>query len=317
MYGSMWASNTKNVLAYVPFSIWSNTGDDELNLPLSSDCLSQQIQITVQLKPAYVPSPSPGAVPNAGFFHLAYGASAPATLPPTGFDTAYFQVQQIQMMDRSMALANRVDLSKEMYSLPLAGGFDQYEQTFQIKSADATTNTAQAVVLTGFRAGMVKSIQFYLQPNFIANYAAATYDNAANPLLFSAPQQLQVLYAGLVYSNFNNGSSQIWSLLNGTAPDAVNQNVIASSGNNWIASTSNPQLSQWTNAKFSQPTGSDFSADIHVAGLEITNGIVNVNIIPPPMAGVPAGVDNAWTLHVIYNYAVTVGFSRGTADLIF
>ena len=179
----------------------------------------------------------------------------------------------------------------------------------------ASTTTAQQVVLTGFRAGEVKSIQFFLQKNVIPG-TSATYDAAANPNAWYAPAQLVVLYAGLVYSNFLNGSAPIWSLLNGTAPDAVNQNILTSSGGTWSAG-SNPQLSIWTNSKFAQPSGDDYTADVLVHGLEITNGIVNVQIIPPPYTGVSAGVANAWTLHVIYNYNCTLGFSRGTADLIF
>ena len=316
VFGSALSSGN-NQYAYIPISIWAMTGDDELNLPLPSDTLSQQVQITVQLNPAYVASSSPGTTPNtSGFWHLATGASlAGLSAPPSQFDTAYFQVQQIQMKDRGMALANRVDLSKEMYSMALPGGFDQFEQTFQLAAADASTTTAQQVVLTGFRAGEVKSIQFFLQKNVIPG-TSATYDAAANPNAWYAPAQLVVLYAGLVYSNFLNGSAPIWSLLNGTAPDAVNQNILTSSGGTWSAG-SNPQLSIWTNSKFAQPSGDDYTADVLVHGLEITNGIVNVQIIPPPYTGVSAGVANAWTLHVIYNYNCTLGFSRGTADLIF
>lgn len=308
---------TGNVLAYIPISIWAQTGDDELNLPLPSDTLSQQIQVTIQLNPSYIASSSPGVIPNtSGFWHLATGAAGGdlAPLPPAAFTTGYFQVQQIQMKDRGMALANRVDLSKEMYSMALPGGFDQFEQTFQLSSADASSGS-QSVVLTGFRAGEVKSLQFFLSPNVISGNAA-TYDNAANPYLWAAPQSLQVLYAGLVYSNFQDGTGAMWNLLNGTAPSAVNQNALTSAAGAWSVAT-NPTLAQWTMASFSQPSGSDYEADVLVHGLEITNGIVNVSITPPPMTGVAANVPNAWTLHVVYNYNCTLGFSRGTADLIF
>ena len=318
LYGSATGpiSTEQNQLAYIPVSIWAQTGDDELNLPLPSDTLSQQIQVTVQLNPAYIASASPGTTPNtSGFWHLATGATvATLTAPPAQFDTAYFQVQQIQMKDRGMALANRVDLTKEMYSMALPGGFDQFEQTFQLSAADATSQP-QSVVLTGFRAGEVKSLQFFLQPNVISGNSA-TYDAAANPNLWYNPQNLQVLYAGLVYANYLNGSAPMWNLLNGTAPSAVNQNVLTSAGGAWTAGA-NPQLSQWEMAPFAQPSGSDYEADVLVHGLEITNGIVNVSITPPPRSGVSAGVANAWTLHVIYNYNCVLGFSRGTADLIF
>jgi hypothetical protein len=311
------AAQTAPQYAYVPISVWAMPGDDGLNLPLPSDLLSQQIQITITLKPSYV---SAGAgngtvstVPNQGFWHLATGSTlAGLVLPPASLSTAYFQVQQIQMKDRGMALNNRVDMDTEMYSMALPGGFDQYEQTFQLSSA-VDGSAPQQVVLTGFRAGEVKEIQFWLSKNVVST-DATTYDAAANSELWYPPSSLQVLYAGLVYSNFNNGSSQIWNLLNGTSPSAVNQNVLTSAGGVWSLS-SNPQLSQWTTCEFAQPTGSDYEADMLVHGLEITNGIVNVQVTPPPSA--TAGVANAWTLHVTYVYGCTLGFSRGTADLIF
>ena len=312
-------ATTTNQLCYIPVSIWAQPGDDELNLPLPSDTLSQQIQVTVQLNPAYVASATPGTLPNtAGFWHLATGGAGATTAPPVQFDTAYFQLQQIQMKDRGMALANRVDLSKEMYSMALPGGFDQFEQTFQLSSASASSQP-QSVVLTGFRAGEVKSLQFWLQANVVSGQAA-TYDNAANPNLWYSPQNLQVLYAGLVYANYQNGSAPIWNLLNGTSPSAVNQNVLSSTGGVWTASVgagTNPSLSQWEMAPFAQPSGSDYEADILIHGLEITNGIVNVSITPPPLQGLSAGIANTWTLHCVYNYNCTLGFSRGTADLIF
>jgi hypothetical protein len=313
------ATPTAGQYCYIPISIWAMPGDDGLNLPIPSDTLSQQIQVTITLNPSYVSagagSGGVSTVPNQGFWHLATGSTLSGlVLPPASFSTAYFQVQQIQMKDRGMALANRVDLNSEMYSMALGGGFDQFEQTFQLSAAN-DGDQPQSVVLTGFRAGEVKEVQFWLSKNVISG-TAGTYDNAANPNLWYPPATLQVLYAGLVYTNFQNGSSQMWNLLNGTSPSAANQNVLTSSGGTWTLST-NPQLSQWTVAEFAQPTGNDYESDVLVHGLEITNGIVNVQITPPPISGVSGGTANAWTLHVSYTYNCTVGFSRGTADLIF
>jgi hypothetical protein len=304
---------------YVPISIWAMPGDDGLNLPLPSDCLSQQIQVTITLNPAYVSAGagdgSLSTIPNMGFWHLATGSVlsgiTSANSPPASLTNAYFQVQQIQMKDRSMALSNHVDLDREMYSMALPT-FDQFEQTFPLAAA-VDGSQPQSVTLTGFRAGEVKEIQFWLSKNYAGT---GTADDMANPNLWYAPSLLQVLYAGLVYSNYQNGSSQMWNLLNGTSPSAVNQNVLTSAGGVWTLSA-NPQLSQWTEAPFSQPTGSDYEASVLVHGLEITNGIVNVLVTPPAISGVSAGTQNAWTLHVAYVYNATLGFSRGTADLIF
>ena len=319
--GGVSDANANPSMAYIPISIWAMPGDDGLNLPLPSDCLSQQIQVTVTLNPAYVSAGAGDAglstAPNAGFWHLATGTTlstlTPANSPPSQFTTAFFQVQQIQQKDRSMALSNHVDLDKEMYSMALPT-FDQFEQTFPIQSAKPDgTSQPQAVTLTGFRAGEVKEIQFWLSKNYAGTGAE---DDMANPNLWYPPSNLQVLYAGLVYSNYTNGSSQIWNLLNGTSPSAVNQNVLTSAAGVWTLGT-NPQLSQWTEAPFAQPTGNDYDTAVLVHGMEITNGIANVLLTPPIISGLAGGVSNAWTLHVTYVYNCTLGFSRGTADLIF
>lgn len=276
-----------DVNAYIPLSIWAATGEDELNLPLPSDLLSQQVQVTVQLKP------------SSSFWNLANGAVASAI--PAAFDTAYFQVQQVQMKDRGMALANRVNMDTEMYSMALPT-FDQFEAKFQL-SGNGGANVQQPVVLTGFRAGEVKKIQAYLTLN----------SDSANVNRFYPPKSVQMLYAGQVYANFQNGSSAIWNLLNGTAPAAVNQSALASAAGVW---SSTPVLSQWCELPLAQHTGSDYEADILAHGMEITNGIINMNVTPPVVAG-SEGVANTWTLHVVYVYNCTLGFSKGTSDLIF
>lgn len=274
--------------AYVPLSLWSATGEDELNLPLPSDLLSQQIQITVQLKP------------SSSFWHLAVGGTPSAI--PSLFDTAYFQVQQIQMKDRGMALANRVNMDTEMYSMALPT-FDQFEAKFQLRG-NGGLNAQQAVVLTGFRAGEVKKIQAFLTLN----------SDVANPNRFYPPKAVQMLYAGQVYADFQNGSSAIWNLLNGTSPAAVNQSALTSAAGVW---SSTPVLSQWCELPLAQHTGSDYDSDILSHGMEITNGIINLNIVPPVTAPGDEAVANIWSLRVVYVYNCTLGFSKGTSDLIF
>ena len=276
-----------DVNAYVPLSIWTATGEDELNLPLPSDLLSQQVQVTVQLKP------------SSAFWKLASGGSPSAI--PSAFDVAYFQVQQVQMKDRGMALANRVNMDTEMYSMALPT-FDQFEAKFQL-SGNGGANLQQPVVLTGFRAGEVKKVQIYLTLN----------SDVANPNRLYPPKAVQMLYAGQIYANFQNGSSAIFNLINGTSPAAVNQSALASALGVW---SSTPVLSQWCELPLAQHTGSDYDSDILAHGMEITNGILNLNIVPPVVAE-SEGVANTWTLHCIYVDNCTLGFSKGTSDLIF
>jgi hypothetical protein len=281
--------------AYIPVSIWCAPGEDELQLPLPTDLLSQQVQITAQLTgSAFWSGPIPA---------FAGGDVA----PPSAFDVAYFQIEQLSMRDRGMGLANRVDMNTHMYSMPLPT-FDQQEVLLQVPAAAAPPAAAvpSPIVLTGFRAGEVKKLQIYLT----RNDAAGAISAADNALRWYAPDSVEVLYAGLKYAQYDNGSSRMWNLLDGTAPAAVNQSALAVAGGVW---TSTPVLSEWAELPFGQPSGSDYEADILVHGKEITNGIVNLNIVPPAAVAAP----NGWTLHVVYIYNSTLVFSRGTAELSF
>jgi hypothetical protein len=269
--------------AYIPVSIWCAPGEDELQLPLPTDLLSQQVQLTCTLKPA-----------SAFWSPQLSGSGAPAAVAlPGGFDVANFQIEQLVMNDRGMAMANELNMQTGIYTMPLPT-FDQQEVLVQLSASAAQ----QQVVLTGFRAGQVKKLQVYLTDN-----AGTTVD----ALSWYAPKSVQVLYAGLVYANYENGSSQIWNLLDGTAPAAVNQSALVNSGSSW---TSVPVLSQWADLPFCQPSGSDYEADIYIHGKEITNGIVNMQVITPDPT-------KTYTMHIVYVYNCSVAFSRGTADLVF
>jgi hypothetical protein len=189
-----------------------------------------------------------------------------------------------------------------MYSMPLPT-FDQQEVLLQINNA--TPN--QPVVLTGFRAGEVKKLQIYLTAN---TPQGGSLDANVNALRWYAPDSVEVLYAGLKYSVYNNGSAAMWNLLDGTAPAAVDQSALSVVGGAW---TSGSVLSRWVELPFGQPSGSDYEADILVHGKEITNGIVNMTVSPPADVNSAAG----FTLHVVYVYNSTLCFSRGTAELQF
>jgi hypothetical protein len=276
--------------AYIPVSIWACPGEDELGLPLPTDLLSQQCQITCTLNPSsafWIDYNTTGATWNGT-------ASAPV---PTNFDTAYFQIEQIQMDDRGMALANRVDMANHMYSMPLP----TFEQTQFTLNIPAGASTKQQLVASGFRAGEVKKLVIWLHDRA----------DVANPLLWKAPLEANLLYACQYYPQYQHGTAQIWNLLDGTAPAAVEQSQLnpGTGASVWSAPTS--VLSYWTELPFSQPQGSDYEADVLVHGKQITNGIVNLEITPPYASAV------GWDVNVSYVYNCTLGFSKGSADLIF
>lgn len=276
--------------AYIPVSVWCAPGEDELQLPLPTDLLSQQVQLTCQLKPA------------SGFWTGAIPSFAGGdVLPPTAFDVAYFQIEQLAMKDRGMGLANSVDMNTHMYSMPLPT-FDQYEVLLQMSNSASV----QPLVLTGFRAGEVKKLQVYLTKNDVDSGSLSANDNA---MRFYAPKSVKVLYAGLVYSQYDDGSSKIWNLLDSTAPSSVNQSALGVTAGVW---TSVPVLSEWAELPFGQPSGSDYEADILTHGKEITNGIVNMEVIVPDGGGALG-----WTMHIVYVYNSTLVFSRGSCEITF
>lgn len=246
--------------------------------------LSQQIQITVQLKSGqswWITNPNPGAL------------GGPAT-PPASLDTAYFQCEQLVMEDRAMSLANRVDMDSHSYNMA-AVAFDQQMLDIPIAAGGAQ----QQVTLTGFRSGEVTKIQMWLTKN----------TDTLNPAQWYAPKSVTALYAGVIFAQYEAGSSRIWNLLDGTAPAAVEQSVLSAAGGGGGVMTSAASLSQWCELPFSQPTGRDYEADVLVHGKQILNGLVNLQITPPDAS--------AYTLHVAYVYNNTLSFSRGSCDLVF
>jgi hypothetical protein len=205
------------------------------------------------------------------------------------------------MKDRGMALANRINMNEHMYSMPLPT-FDQQEVVFG-GVVTATPTVAVPLTLTGFRAGEVKKLQIWLEPVVTLSNCAST---AAQSLRWVLPAGVEILYAGLKYSTYLNGSSAIWNLIDGTSPAAVDQSLLTTSSTYWASSSS---LSQYVELPFAQPTGADYEAEVLVHGKEITNGIVNLNIFMPDT--------NTYNVHVVYVYNATVGFSKGSAELIF
>lgn len=263
--------------AFIPVSIWSSPNDDGINIPLPADVLAQQVVVTAQL------------APTSAFWVNSTVASGP--LPPVAFDQAYFQQEQLTMEDRSMSMANTADLNTNSYGMPLPT-FDQQEVQIPL----TTSLNKQQVVLSGFRAGEVRKLQLWLTKD----------SDTTNKNYWYVPSSITALYAGTVYAQYENGSSRMWNLLDGTAPTAVNQSFLTDLSGSF---SSAGELSEWVELPFAQPTGTDYDGDVLVHGKEITNGIVNLEVIVPTA--------ELYTLHVVYVYNCTAMFSRGTCDLVF
>lgn len=287
--GNLDVAQTAAVVLTLPHNIPSGVGK---SFPLPTDLLTQQVQVTVELKPL------------SAVFGIAAGAAAgTAALIPSSLAFAQFQVQQVMLNNQSDALARRVDMAQNAYAFPAE--FVQQIQQIQL----ANTASSQSVVLTGFRSGEVRAIHCWLsrsseQANALTSPAGAAY----NPFKWYLPSSVVMSYAGDIYARYDNGSSALWNLINGDKAAAWDNNVVADSGSQTFVAS--PSLSQWVELPFAQTLVDEDSHNILVHGKPITNGIVNLQVTTPS-----AQAD--WVLNVSYIYNTTLLFSQGTCDYVF
>jgi hypothetical protein len=283
--------------AYIPLSFFTTPSNDGLDCPVASDILGSQIQITTQVAPAsvfWVANPTYVAVPPA----------STAGVIPTAFNSAYFQVEQLSMEDRSMSLASRpgVNMDTSTYIQSLRS-FDQQELTAPI-AADATGLTVQTVTLNGFMSGQVRGLQVWLTKN----------NDLLNANVWYIPDSVRCIFAGQVYAQYETGSSSIWNLIDGTAPGSVNGSLLASVAN---VVNSTPVLSEYAILPFAQPAHNDYEADIMVSGLRITNGSIQLQVIRPASTVLkPVGGADTFTLHCVPILNAALAYSRGSATLL-
>jgi len=249
--------------------------------PFPSDCLTQQIQITVELNPI------------SSLFSVSGASPSPV---PTSLSSATFQVQQVMLNNAGDALARRVDLSENAYAFPAE--FVQQKQTINLSSASGD----QSVVLTGFRSGEVKAIHCWLN-----RASDMTPGGIQNPWNWVLPTKVEMTYAGDVYARFDSSSSTLWNLINGDKyPGAQSINLVYTSG----AYAGASQVSTWVELPFAQPFVNEDEHNVLVHGKPITNGIVNLVVATPYSAA-------DWVLNVSYIYNTTLLFSQGTVDYVF
>lgn len=263
--------------AYIVIPVWCTPSADGLSVPLPADTLAQQVQITVSLKP------------SSGFW--INNGVANTVPPPTAFDTGFFQVEQLCMVDRGMAISNHVDLNSHELLMPIT--FDQQE--LQVAVPAAALGSVQQLTLTGFRSGQVKGIQMWLTKD----------SDPANSLIWYAPQAVTVLYAGTIYAQYTAGSSVLFNLLDGTKPPVLTGSQLT------VANpfTSAPVSSSYVMLPFGNPTGNDYEAEVLTHGKPILNGLVNLQVVAPDAS--------AYTAHFCYIYNSTLVFSKSSAEFRF
>jgi hypothetical protein len=263
--------------AYIVIPVWCTPSADGLSVPLPADTLAQQVQITVTL------NPSSGFWINNGVSNV--------VPPPASFDTGYFQVEQLCMVDRGMAISNHIDLNSHELLMPVT--FDQQE--LQIALPAASLGTVQQLTATGFRSGQVKAIQMWLTKD----------SDPANSLIWYAPRAVTVLYAGTIYAQYQDGASVLFNLLDGTKPPVVTGSALT------VANpfTSAPVSSAYVMLPFGNPTGNDYEAEVLTHGKPILNGLVNLQVVAPDAS--------AYTVHLAYIYNSTLVFSKSSAEFRF
>jgi hypothetical protein len=280
------ALNATNNYAYVWLDLpWSRATSEGKPVPLPSDILSSQVQVTVELLP-----PSAIMSNNGGTIPAVFGSLA----------SGQFQIQQVLMESRDDSLAAHENMATHSYNMPIE--FVQQEQVISLPTA---TTSVQSVVATGFRSGTVKSIEMWLTKD--SDYVSSS--TTKNPLKWYAPGDVQVLYAGDVYARFDVGSSALWNLVNSKiSPKVAGLDVVYTGG---AYTTGTPQNYSWVTAPFAQTyDAADTGSYMLVQGLNVTNGVVNIQFSTPT-------ADTDYRLHLSYIYAATAVFSQSSCEVVF
>jgi hypothetical protein len=159
--------------------------------------------------------------------------------------------------------------------------------------------------LTGFRSGEVKAIHCWLTLSTDTALVTST-TGLYNPFNWYLPLAIQMTYAGDIYARYDNQSSPLWNIINGSKVPAVDNVVIT----NATPPTAAASLSQWVELPFAQTMLDEDSHYTLVHGKPITNGIVNLDVTTPTSSA-------NWVLNVSYIYNATLLMSQGTCDYVF
>jgi len=271
-----------NNRAYVFLDLpWCKATSEGMPVPLPSDILGSQVQITVELNSL------------SDLIAVNSTGTIPSTL--TALASGQFQVQQLLMASRDDSLATRENMATHQYVMPVE--FVQQEQIVPC----ANTAAVQTVVATGFRAGSVKSIEAWLT---LDDDSAVT---KRNYLKWIQPSSITVTYAGDVYARFDNGISQLWNLVNSKSSPYVNGLTVSYSGG---YSTATEQYG-WATLPFAQTYDvADSSEFMLVRRSNVTNGIVNIAFATPTASA-------NYKLHLSYIYNSSAVFSQSSCEFVF
>ena len=288
------AAGVPGAKAYVYLKLPHNScRADGKPLPFATDLLVQPIVVTIEL-----------FAPTAVFIVQTGGAALPGT-GPTQLASAQLQVKQEMLTDTSDLLARRVDMNSHAYTFPLMY-FAQQETQVQVQAG--SQGALQTVNLTGFRAGEVRAIQLWLTANVTNSVANQAGSGGYLPNVWPALQQITLTYNGEIFSRFDDGSNQLWSLVQDTKLAVVNLPGVPTPGA-VAAGTTTQVVSYWADCPFAQ-VNMPYDKEMKLMhGKPILNAVVNLSFVLPDMA--------AYTLHAQYIYNASLLCSRGSAEYIF
>jgi hypothetical protein len=276
-----------NMYAYIVLNLphSSPNGGLEKPNPFPSELLNQPIVITVELNPI-----------NSIFKVASTAVTGGNATAPIQLRDGWFQVRQIHANDGGMLM--RPMGAGAGYSFPLKAF---YQNEIQVRLDNSAVE--QSVVLTGFRAGDVRSLFFWIEDT----------SNTLNSYDWVLPRDVQLLYNGTVYQNYKGTSSQIWDLMGSDVPSNFANGRIARNGASndpALAFTSSQILTNWVNMPFSQIYEQLSASHLMVHGKKIENAVVNLLLTTPQ-------AKSTYVLHVVYSYNSLLFCSAGSSEYIF
>jgi hypothetical protein len=257
---------------------WNSPSAQEKPLPLSTDCLTQPVQIICELD-----------VANK-IFVQASGAAA----VPTGFSLASMQFRQVHMHNGSDLLARRVDMNTNALAYPLK----YFQQTTFRTTVSATAGESRQINLTGLRSGSLKSIDVWAVRS--ADLAAG---NANRWVLLG---NVKLLVNGLIYYEAPGASHQFWSIVDRKTSATAAYSFVDASGSSIATGNTNMY---WLNIPFAQHTETLAGDNVVAGGIPLLNSVINFECVFPST--------ESYVLNCSYNYTGSLLFSRGGADYVF
>jgi hypothetical protein len=267
--------------AYIPLPLWTMPDNAGFNPVLAGDLLAQQVQIRITM--------------NAPNTLIKTAAPAVAgSIVGNLYSVGYFQAEFLRMKDRHQSLANEKDFDSKTYVSPLPCDFDQTE-LIQTLPAGSGANTP--ITFSGFQFGEVKAVQVFLTSDDAAD--------VANPTVYFAPKAVTLQYAGTNYAQYDDFSSRLWNIMDGTAQSAVNTNVLSAGAGVW---NSAPGLSEWVMLPLAQPISNEKSVEVQANGMVISNGSITLIVTPPDA--------KQYKVHCVPILRGALSYSRGSGNIL-